>query len=104
MLDCDRLHMLCLIMAPWYEREHPTPFDSVPIQGRHNLIGDELALKYRQAWVEGKKYPIIHFPSEIERELTTGGDDNVPHVHIFGAVELPYQCTRDEAFNHIIPT
>ena len=91
-------------MPPWFEREQPTPFDQSQIQGRRDLHGDELALKYHQQWVEGKKYPIVHFPSGTERELTIGrGEQVVPHIYIFGNLELPYQSTRDEAFNLIVP-
>ncbi len=91
-------------MPPWFEREQPTPFDHSQIAGRRDLNGDELALKYHQQWVEGKKYPIIHFPSGAEREITIGrGEPALPHIHIFGNLELPYQTTRDEAFDLVIP-
>jgi hypothetical protein len=96
--------MLQWLMPPWFERDQPTPFDRFDIAGRRDLDGDELALKYRQAWVEGKKYPLIHFPSDVERELTTGrGAGTEPHIHIFGRLELPYHTTRDEALALVVP-
>jgi hypothetical protein len=92
------------IMAPWIEYDQPTPFDLFSIEGRRDLDGDLTALKYRQKWVEGRRYPIIHFLSEVEREITTGrGDVDEPHIHIFGNLELPYQRTRDETYQHVIP-
>lgn len=91
-------------MPPWFEREQPTPFENSQILGRRDLNGDELALKYHQQWIEGKKYPIIHFPSGTEREITIGrGEKTAPHVHLFGNLELPYQSTRDEAFDVVVP-
>lgn len=91
-------------MPPWFEREQPTPFDHISITGRRDLNGDELALKYHQQWVEGKKYPLIHFPSGTEREITIGkGEQAAPHIHLFGNLELPYQSTRDEAFDLVVP-
>jgi hypothetical protein len=91
-------------MPPWIEHDQPTPFDRFSIEGRRDLGGDGLALKYHQVWVEGKKYPIIHFPSDVEREITIGrGNPEEPHIHIFGNLELPYQHSRDEAYDHVIP-
>jgi hypothetical protein len=92
-------------MPPWFERDQPTPFDRFPIEGRRDLDGDQIGLKYHQAWIEGKKYPIIHFPSEVEREITSGrGEHTEPHIHVFGSLELPYQRTRDEAYDQIVQT
>ena len=91
-------------MPPWIERDQPTPFDRFDLARRRDLDGDQLALKYHQAWVEGKKYPVIHFPSEVEREITTGrGAGEESHIHLFGNVELPYQRSRDEAYQHLTP-
>lgn len=90
-------------MPPWFERDQPTPFDRSLLEGRRNLDGNTLALKYHQVWVEGKKYPIIHFASSVERELTTGeGADSEPHIHLFDGLELPYQRSRDEAYQHLV--
>ena len=91
-------------MAPWIERDQPTPFDHFDIANRRDLDGDQLALKYHQDWVEGKYYPIIYFPSDVEREIATAsGEADEPHVHVFGSLDVPYQRTRDEAYAHIIP-
>ena len=91
-------------MPPWIERDQPIPFDRFEIAGRRDLDGDQMALKYHQEWVEGKNYSIIHFPSNVQREITIGrGEPEEPHIHIFGNLELPYQRTRDEAYDHIVP-
>lgn len=92
-------------MPPWFERDQPTPFDRLSIEGKRNLDGDQLAVKYRQAWVQGRQYPIIRFPSGAEHEITTGrGDPREAHVHLFGDIELPYRHTRDEAYDLISTT
>jgi hypothetical protein len=91
-------------MPPWIERDQPTPFDHSPITARRDLNGDKLALKYHQPWIEGKKYPVIHFPSGTEREIVPGrGNASDPHIHIFGSLELPYHSSRDEAFERALP-
>ena len=91
-------------MPPWIEHNQPTPFDRFPIEGRGTLDGDQMALKYHQTWVEGKQYPIIQFPSEVVREITTDrGKGEEPYIHIFGNLALPYQRSRDEAYDHIVP-
>lgn len=66
------------------------------------MDGDQLAETYQQEWVQGKQYPVIHFPSEVEREITSGrGENQAPHIHIFGTLEVPFQADRDEAFSAI---
>lgn len=75
--------MLFLAMPPWIERDQPTPFDDFAIKGRRDLDGDMTALKYHQTWVEGKKYPLIQFPSEVEREITIGkGEQSVTNQDV----------------------
>ena len=84
---------------PWYSKEQPTPFDSQPIPGMTNLHGDLMARRYNQEWLRGQKYPIIHFPSELERELVEAQDEQgQPILHVFGAMRLPRRASRDEAF------
>lgn len=89
----------------WLEKEHPTPFDDSRIEGLQFLHGDVLAQKYKQEWVKGKKYPLIRFPSEIEREAIgrSEGDGDIA-VHLLGNLKLPYYSTRDAAFNATMPT
>ena len=82
---------------PWQEKAQPTALDSTPIPGLYFLIGDLLAQHYQQDWTKGQKYPLIHYPSGLQRELdvgTAGGET----VSVFGALKLPRQASRDEAF------
>jgi hypothetical protein len=89
---------------PWYSKEQPTPFDATQIEGMQSLHGDVLAQRYRQDWTAGKKYPLITFPSGLEREITTGSEDQSnPHIHLFDRVALPYQSSRDEALAQVAP-
>jgi hypothetical protein len=85
-------------IMPWYSKEQPTPFDTTPIAGLQFLHGDVMAERYAQEHTAGKKYPLITFPSGIERELCEGGG-----VHLFGTLELPVSGSRDEAHDHILP-
>jgi hypothetical protein len=85
---------------PWFGKEQPTPFDAQPIEGMKMLHGDVLARRYKAEWVRGNKYPLISFPSGLEREARRASSGGFS-VHLFGRVELPYQGSRDEAFERI---
>ena len=80
---------------PWYSKEAPLPTDQQPIAGLQYLDGDLMGRQYRQAWMRGQKYPVIHFPSDMTRELIPQDQD--VQVHLFGNVHLPFRTTRDEA-------
>jgi Protein of unknown function (DUF2958) len=82
---------------PWYEKSRPAPFDSMPIEGQFHLDGDLLARLYLQEWLRAKKYPVITFPSGLQRELWDSSDDG-GILNIFGAFELMRVSTRDEGF------
>jgi hypothetical protein len=85
---------------PWYNKERPTPFDRTTYIGLRHLHGDVLAERYGQEWVQGKKYPVISFPSGIERELQRSATRE--HViQLFGDIQLPYQADLESAFNHL---
>lgn len=82
----------------WHGKETAlSSFDTTPPVGLWYLMGDILAQQYKQDILKGKKYPLIAFPSGLQRELsdstTTGGV-----VHIFGALELLRNQSRDAAF------
>jgi DUF2958 family protein len=86
-------------LMPWYEREQFTPFDALPIAGMTFLHGDVMAKRYHQLWVEGKKYPLITFPSGLTREIgPQNGQKPIHAINVFGALHLPYATTRDEAW------
>lgn len=58
-----------------------------------------MARLYKQERLRGQKYAIIHFTSQLDRELTQSDDHNAkPLIHIFGAMHLSRRNTRDEAF------
>jgi hypothetical protein len=85
---------------PWYNKERPTPFDRKMHNGLKHLYGDVLAQQYGQEWLKGKKYPLISFPSGIERELLhSSTHEDV--VQLFGDVHLLYQADLDSSFEHI---
>lgn len=88
---------------PWFSKEQPTPFDAQPIEGMKYLHGDVLARRYKAEWVRGNKYPLITFPSGLERETRASVPSGDVFVHLFGRVELPYRGSRDEAFEQIEP-
>lgn len=83
----------------WHSKEQPVPFTSLPMPGLQFLHGDVIAKRYRQDWTAGKKYPLIQFPSGLEREVLAGSDQpEQPAIHIFGALAIPYHSTRDAAY------
>lgn len=88
---------MLIIPMPWYDKEHTTPFESAPPNGLYVLIGDLLARRYSQEWVQGKKYPAISYPSGLQRELCNSSDDG-GIINVFGALELLRQTTRDKGF------
>ena len=93
--------MLCYqdLSMPWYSKEQSTPFESTPITGLEFLHGDVLAKRYRQKWVAGKKYPLITFPSGLQRELQQPTNvENEGQVHIFGEMTLPYQASPEVVY------
>ena len=80
---------------PWFEHDHLIPLDHAPIEGRYDLSGAQIARSFQQDWTADKKYPLITFPSQLTRELVVQPD---AQVHVFGALDLPYHSTRDEAY------
>src|SRR5574341_609163 len=85
---------------PFYSKEQAIPLDAMPARGLFFLDGDLLARRYRQDWTKGKTYPLITFPSGIAREIAPGSDPGgVPSLHIWGALDLPYSATRDQAYD-----
>ena len=81
---------------PWISKEQPTPFDSAPIPGLWSLHGDLVASRYGQEHTRDRKYPLITFPSGIQRELRADGG-----VHLFGRLDLPHSASRDDAYQHL---
>jgi hypothetical protein len=87
---------------PWVSKEQPTPFDASAIHGLGFLFGDILSRRYQQPWVEGKKYPLITFPSGVKRELREPLQQGSGTVHIFGELSLPYQSTLQEVYETVL--
>lgn len=86
---------------PWFTKEVTTPFDTTPPEGLLYLIGDLLARNYHQDRVKGKKYPVIHFPSGLQRELSDSSAEG-GIINVFGAFELLRQTTRDEGYTSAV--
>ena len=85
----------------WYEKNKPTAFDNKPIEGLWFLDGDQLAQLYGKSWTRNQKYPVIVFPSGEWYDIWESGDPNNAGVlHLFGEMDLRYNDTRDEAFEH----
>lgn len=82
---------------PWFSKEQPTPFDNAPIPGLEFLNGDVLAQRARLTWLEGKKYPLISFPSGMAREVRAD-EQGAQRVHLFGRMSVPYQATLEDAY------
>lgn len=86
-------------MSGWVEKNQPTPFDDVPLTGLFLLDGDLLALLVGRDWTAGQKLPMIAFPSGAEFQLWESGQPEAGGIlHLFGEMDLPYQGTRDDAF------
>ncbi|MEP7287457.1 MAG: DUF2958 domain-containing protein [Chloroflexota bacterium] len=86
----------------WTRKEHPTPFDNLPISGLYFLNGDSLGRKLGIAWTNGEKYPMLVFPSGLNCELWESRDPTAPIVHLFGEMDLPYRDTRDSAYDRAL--
>ncbi len=71
---------------PWYEHDHPTPFDEAPIPGLSFLHGDIIGRRYGQDWIRGKKYPLIMFPSGTDRAVSL--DRGTERIHLFSSISL----------------
>jgi hypothetical protein len=86
-----------ILDMPWYGKEQPTPFDKSAIRGLFYLDGKQLASRYHQKPLVAQKYPVITFPSGLQRELWDSSDGG-GIVNIFGAFELMRSGSRDEGF------
>lgn len=83
----------------WTEKSKPTPFDNQPIEGLAYVDGDLLARLFNRNWTEGQKYPVIIFPSGVERDIWEASNpDRIGIIHLFGEMDLPLKSTRDEAY------
>jgi hypothetical protein len=80
----------------WMNKEIPLTFDREPMEGFGYFHGDLMAKRYRQDWMQGKKYPLLTLPT-LTRELLSQNEQ--PFVRLFGHLQLPYHVTRDEAFD-----
>ena len=85
----------------WHEKEQSTQFDDKPIEGLWFLDGDILSRELNQSWTKGQKYPVIVFPSGQQCDIWESGDpQNVGTIHLYGEMDLRYNDTRDEAYEH----
>ncbi|MFC1959366.1 DUF2958 domain-containing protein [Chloroflexota bacterium] len=83
----------------WTEKDKATPFDNQSIEGLSYLDGDLVALLLKGHWTVGQKYPLITFPSGIERSLwEISNPERIGIVHLFGELDLPLKSTREEAY------
>lgn len=85
----------------WYHKEQSTPFDNLPIDGLEFLSGAILAQLFKQEHLNNQKYPVIHFPSGLTRELVHYEQGRA--IHLFGGLALPQAASRDEAYTQVQP-
>jgi hypothetical protein len=50
-------------------------------------------------WVQGEKYPLLQFPSDINCGIQEGQNLENPIIHLDGEMDLLLRQTRDEAFH-----
>lgn len=79
----------------WYSKEHPTPLDTLQLEGLNFWIGDQAARRYKCAWYEGHKKPMMTLPSstlslEYSQEHELG-------VVLGGVAVAPVFASADEA-------
>lgn len=96
LLECHGGNVLCCEPMPWYSKEQAISSAMNLFPGTVHLHGDTLAKRYNQDWLREKQYPLIQFPSGIQRELVE--NDETPKLHIWSALELPLFGTRDAAY------
>jgi hypothetical protein len=53
----------------WIEKDKPTPFDDRPIEGLFFSMAICSPRLFERDWTVNQKYPMIAFPSGVEREL-----------------------------------
>lgn len=93
---------------PWYSKEQPTPFDATPLVGVYFIDGDQLARQLGHWEAQGKKCPMIAFPSSEILSVAWDEETNAPYAHLFihgfedgeippVAVDAPLMATRDAA-------
>lgn len=61
------------------------------------MDGNVLSERYRQEWLKGQKYPVIHYPSGLDRELCDSAHEG-GILHIFGACELLRKTSPDDGY------
>lgn len=89
--------LFSLQFMPWYRKEQSSPFHNSQIPGLQYLHGDIIAKRYHQKWAEGKKYPLITFPSGVTREVHRDETTQTVLVHIFDGLHITYFGNRDDA-------
>jgi hypothetical protein len=88
---------------PWIEKGTPAPFDAVPMSGRMDLLGDRVFAEYSVEHPRRNKYPVIHFPSGLLRELHATEDiPPEPMLHVFGGLYVPQKANRNAAYSDVL--
>lgn len=86
----------------WYEKEKPTPFDSMDIEGLYFLDGKWVEQRSLGKDVVDKKLPRIAFPSGLSHSISPA--DNADYrllVSIESSLLLPYQADPHDVL-HLI--
>lgn len=87
---------------PWYEKNRPTPFDNIPIDGLYFLDGDLHNRRFPSANVADKKLPRIGFPSGLSRSLSPGTDPTQRIlVDVEAGLSVPYQAEPEAVLDLI---
>lgn len=82
----------------WIEKGIPTPFDALPIDGLLFLDGDAAPHIFLAPQHEGKKCPVIAFPSGEKCVLRESTDPTNTLVNVIGEMNLPLFDSRDNAY------
>ncbi len=90
----------------WIETETTLSFEELPIMGLFFISGNQAAFGQKYAFLKGKKYPKITFPSGAhcdveESQLWAEGIEENLVIAIFDELVLALRSNRNEAFETI---
>lgn len=85
---------------PWFSKEHPSLTSFFLIPGLQELHGDIVAKQYQERWVAKHKYPLLHFPSGITRELLYP-TEHPAQINVWGEINIPLELNRDDAYRYL---
>jgi hypothetical protein len=86
----------------WIEKHRPTPLDYQPVGDGDLIVRSRPGIGERStSHLRGCKYPLIHFPSGIETDVSIDASTGEVLLHILQEISLPYRDTADRAYEHL---